>query len=120
MEEQIFLDEKNIQVTNVRFMLPQQTYAISGITSVKNSKEPPGCLLSMVFMVIGIICLMTGAGISAMIFSAMAIVLFVAPKTKYHVALFTSGGEIKAYTSTDGAHIARVVEAINNAIVARG
>ena len=120
MEEQTFLNEQNIRVTSARFMLPQQTYAISGITSVKNSKESPNYLLPFIFIVVAIICLTNEAGIAALIFAALAIALFIGLKPKFHVALFTSGGEIKAYTSTDGAHIARVVEAINNAIVARG
>jgi hypothetical protein len=41
MAERTFLDEGGVTVTNARFVVPVQTYAMSGITSVKSLKHTP-------------------------------------------------------------------------------
>lgn len=39
MAEKTFLDEGGVTVTNARFVVPAQTYAMSEITSVKSLDE---------------------------------------------------------------------------------
>ncbi len=39
MEEKIFLNEGGVIVTSARFVVPSQTYAMSGVTSVKSYEE---------------------------------------------------------------------------------
>ena len=41
MAEQTFLNESGVTVTNTRFIVPAQTYAMSGITSVKSLRRDP-------------------------------------------------------------------------------
>lgn len=40
MDERVFLEENNIAVTNARFVVSGQTYAMSGIISVESSSPP--------------------------------------------------------------------------------
>lgn len=119
MEEQSFLSEGNVKVTTTRFIVPSQTYAMSGITSVKNSHEPPVRIYPIVCGLIGLLCL-AGAPVIGMIFIVLAIVWWIGQRTTYHVVLTTASGEAKALSSTDGQYISNVIDALNNAIVARG
>lgn len=40
MEERIFLKESGVVVSNARFIVPAQTFAMAGITSVTFAKCP--------------------------------------------------------------------------------
>ncbi len=119
MEEQSFLSEGEITVTTTRFIVPSQTYAMSGITSVKSSYDPANRLYPIVCGVIGLLC-MVPAPFAAFFFIVIAIIWWIGQKTTYHVVLTTASGEAKALTSTNKQFIAKVIEALNNAIVARG
>jgi hypothetical protein len=44
MQEQIFFNAEGVAVTNTRFVVPGETYALSGISSVRLEREEPfGC-----------------------------------------------------------------------------
>ena len=120
MEEKTFLNEAGITVTNARFIVSSQTYAMSGITSVKNSHEPPSRTGSTICGAIGLVLLILSAWLYGAVFVAVAVAFWFSEKSRYHIVLATSGGELKALTREDAALVARVVQALNDAIVFRG
>ncbi|MGE5526990.1 MAG: DUF6232 family protein [Rhodospirillaceae bacterium] len=120
MDESTFLNEGGVTVTKSRFIVPSQTYAMSGITSVKNSQENPNRLYPIVVGVIGVAALSGGATTFGAIALILAVVWLIGQKTQYHVVLTTAGGETKALTSTNGEFTKKVIAALNDCIIARG
>lgn len=119
MEEQTFLSENGVTVTNARFLVPTQTYAVTGITSVKNDKETPKRSYPIWCGIIGLLLLFSIPILGGALI-VLAIVWWIGQKPRYHVFLTTAGGETKALSSQNGPFISRVVQALNDAIVARG
>jgi hypothetical protein len=123
MEEKTFFSQQDVIVTNARFMAGGQTFAMSGITSVKHLRNEPSRLLSWAFGIVGVFCLLSrteGGVVFALIFLAIAAVIWRSQKPTFSVVLNTASGEMKAYTSADKDQIARVVSALNESIVHRG
>lgn len=119
MEERSFLKEGGIAVTSARFIVPSQTYAMAGVTSVKNAEESPKRSYPIVCGIIGLLFLF-GVPVVGLVLIVTAVVWWIGQKRQYHVLLTTAGGEMKALSSQDGSFISRVVQALNDAIVARG
>ena len=135
MEERIFLRESGVVVSNARFIVPTQTFAMAGITSVKTFREVPerGGLIMMilfgmllVFIGMGVVAA-NGVGVGGVVVIAFGLMLIVAliyamsqQRDRFHVLLKTASGEAKALTSMDLAFIQRVVAGLNEAIVHRG
>ncbi len=122
MAETTFLSEAGVTVTQARFMVPGQTYAMSGVTSVKQIDESPSRKGPLVLGVIGVLALAGGAQgiIAAIIFIAAAAAWWYFQKSKHIVVLHSASGESRAFISGDAALVNRVVDALNNAIVHRG
>ena len=121
-KEVMFLNDQGVRVTNTRFILPKQTFAMSGITSVQANEQKPSRLAPVVLLGGGVISIMTG---SAGVFLGIPMIFAGAiwwgvQKTTYHVLLHTAAGESKALSSKDGAWISRVVHALNESIIHRG
>ncbi|WP_284277602.1 DUF6232 family protein [Mesorhizobium huakuii] len=124
MEEFIYKKD-NVSVTKSRFMVGSQTYAMSGITSVKSFEKKPQRGGLIVLAVVGVVILFAGHGTAGPlmvggILTAIAILALVKQKASYSVLLATSSGETKALESTDGQLITSVVSALNESIVQRG
>ncbi len=119
-KEVFFLNEGGVQVTNTRFVLPKQTFAMSGITSVQSDEDKPSKTGPIILIIIGLICLFNdavGAGLAIIGFGALIIYTL---KTNYHVLLQTASGEAKALSSTNGEWINKVVHSLHESIVYRG
>jgi hypothetical protein len=121
-----FFNEGGVVVTNARFIVPNQTFAIAGITSVRFVAVPAKTTGAVLLGGCGVLVLL--AALSLHTFGSLAIGLLMLgvgitmwrnAKADYSVALHTSGGEVKALTSQDGQYIRRVVAALNHAIVHR-
>lgn len=119
MEENSFFDEGGVTVTNARFIVSAQTYAMSGITSVKSIKESPSIKGPIILCILGLF-LFKEVPIGAIILVAIAIAWFILNKPKYSVVLSSASGEAEALTSKDSDFISRIVNAINEAIISRG
>lgn len=119
MEEKNILSENGVTVTNTRFIVPSQTYAMAGITSVKNFEERPKRLYPIGCGIMGLLFL-TGAPVFGVVLIVLAVAWWIGQKTKYHVFLTTAGGEVKALSNHNGQFISRVIQSLNEAIVARG
>ncbi len=122
MAEQTFLDESGILVTNARFVVPAQTYAMSGVTSVAAIKNVPSKKGPIVLIVIGLILMIAGdAGIIlGLLALAGGIAWLVLNKPEYIVLLNSASGETRALHSKDEDFISRVIVALNESIIARG
>lgn len=123
--EQVILNERGIRVTNTRFIVERrayrQTYAMSGITSVKKTVQRPSRLGPILIVLAGLLLLATGrAPIAGALPVIFGVVWFCFIWPKHTVSLTSASGEKNAYESTDGGFVEQVVGAINDAIVQRG
>lgn len=123
--EHTFLSEGNVQVTNARLVCNGQTYAMAGVTSVRTAVEPASSF-GTVLAIIGGVIFLIGAGNSSAAGAIWGVGILVCGiliqrtlKAKHHLVLHSSSGEVRAISSTDGAFIARILAAINDAIVSR-
>ncbi|MCB0261419.1 MAG: hypothetical protein KDH97_14865 [Calditrichaeota bacterium] len=122
MAEQTFLNEGGITVTNSRFIAGGQTYAMSGVTSVKATKNIPSKKGPIILIVLGLLGLMMpeSAKLFGLLLLGGGIAWLVLNKPTFSVVLSSASGEAEAYTSKDENFIANVVNALNEAIIARG
>ena len=122
MEEKVFFNARNVNVTNARFIAQGQTYAMSGITSIKSYQQDPSRVSPIVVFLIGGVFAIAG-GVATFIglgIIALAIVMWASQKKTFSVLLNTASGESEALTSDDSRFISQVVEALNEAIIYRG
>lgn len=119
MDEKTFFEYEDVKVTNARFMTGGQTYAMNNVTSVKTHKKPPRRWPGLLVLLLGLTVSLDRpqAGIPIMI--AAAYYLY-RQKTAYHVMLTTSGGESSALMTFQPEYLAKVVGALNEAIIHRG
>lgn len=122
MVEEAIFSGANVTVTPSRFQVPGQTYAMSGITSVKSVTIRPikGPLVLGILGLVGLYINPAEGGIFygvAIIAGALAWAFF---GTKHVVGLSTASGEAEAFSSRDAKLIQSVVDAINEAIIRRG
>lgn len=121
MEELSIFEEGNVKVTNARFVVDGQTYAMNSVTSVRQFEKKPQRIWPIsVFLVGLVIAFGGGSGIFGSIVMAVGVALWVIQRTEFSVLLSTASGEARALASKDGAYILRVVSALNTAIVQRG
>lgn len=135
LEERIFFRESGVVVSNARFIVPAQTFAMAGITSVKTFREVPKRGGLIVLMLVGMLILLGGIGVASsngigggsvgviafgLLLTAAAIFAATQQRDRFHLLLKTASGEAKALTSMDLAFIQRVVAGLNEAIVHRG
>jgi hypothetical protein len=126
MQEEEFFSSENVSVSRTRFVAFGQTYAMSGVTSVRVGEIKPSMGFPIIFGFLG--CFFCIMGIkSSMLMLVLGVVLFVlagliinAQKTEYTVQLHIASGEIPALKSPSKEYIDQVVQALNDCIVARG
>ena len=109
MEEKTFGNEAGVSVSNARFIAAGQTYAMSGVTSVKSSRADPSRKGPIIMGIIGVLALMGGgtAMIVGLILIAAAAALWFTQKPEFQVLLSSASGEAKALSSKDGEFISR-------------
>jgi ABC-type siderophore export system fused ATPase/permease subunit len=121
VEEKIFFEEDDVSVSNSRFIVNGQTFAMGNVTSVKTGVEEAKKGGAIVIGIIGLLLLFSGkALLVSIIIIGVGILVFNAAQDKYSVVLSTSSGENQALTSGDKSYIEKVVVALNDAIVSQG
>jgi hypothetical protein len=123
MSEQIFFDEGGIKVTNARFIVHSQTYAMNGVTSVKSSVTSPSRGGPIALIVVGLILLFALEGASKIIGLAvggLGVWIFIQQKSTHAVFLSSASGEVQALTDQNENYINGVIQALNEALVHRG
>lgn len=123
MEEKIFFNQGNVSVSNSRFIVDGQTYAMNNVTSVKSGVVKPNRLGSIVIGLIGLVMVLSGSGgvlIGGLVLLVLAVLSWMGNKKQYTVLLNTSSGENQALVSSDESYIRTVINSLNDAIVSRG
>jgi hypothetical protein len=122
MQETTFLAGNDVSVTNARFIAQGQTYAMSGITSVQSFRQDPSRKGPIILAIVGGLALLGGgtSSVVGLLLMAGAAAWWLTTKPEYSVLLNSASGEAKALASKDGQFIAKVVNALNEAIVHRG
>lgn len=119
MQETTFFEYEGVRITNSRFIVDGQTFAMNNITSVKPMEEKPKRLLPALLIIFGILPAVNGA-YGALLLSLIGTGWWAMQKTVYHVMLHTAGGETSALKTHQQEYLQKVVTALNNAIVHRG
>lgn len=119
MDEKVFMSEGGVTVTSSRFIVSSQTYAMSGITSVKNSTKYPSRTGPIVLGILGGVMLANSSWYGA-IPLGLAVLWWISQKVEFHVLLTTAAGEMEALSGEDQEFTSRVVKALSDAIVFRG
>jgi|HubBroStandDraft_2_1064218.scaffolds.fasta_scaffold556364_2 hypothetical protein len=125
-DESIFFRSGNVTVTNARFIVGAQTFAMRGITSVQGIQKSANRSWPIVLLLVGLIFavgLFNGSlifGIFGLLVIAGAIWIMIIQKPSFAVVLRTAGGEITAYESKNREHMTQIIQALNNAIVSHG
>jgi hypothetical protein len=140
MEETVFFNFNGIIVSNSRFIVRSQTYAMQSVTSVKPGVIKPSRAVALAFILAGMLLLalkllalelaalelldlldhqgvLLVAGVVAILIGLIAWYL---GKPRYSVILHTSAGEHHALVSDNKQDIEHVLQALNQAIVSRG
>ena len=124
--ERVFADFGPIKVTSARFIVPQQTYVLAGITSVEFREILPDTkpltylgLGALLFLLVAIINSRWDFAFFSLIFALAGAGTYFQLKPSYSVILRTSGGEKLAHKSNSRKEVEDVIEALNEAIVYR-
>jgi hypothetical protein len=119
-QEKIYYESGVVKVTNSRFIVASQTYAMSGITSVKFFTETPSKVGAVIAFLIAIVALFNQANIWVIAIPLVIGIGLWLRKATHHVILSTASGETKALESQNKEFIASVIQGLNDAIIARG
>lgn len=126
--EKTFYQDEGVLITNSRCIVLGQTYAMSGITSVRSFMEipPKGGPIFLtivgVLFVLGSLPNLPGAVIPLLLGIGMiagGIAWFKSKKNIYHVVVHSASGESRLIHSIDQAYINGIIAALNEAIVYR-
>jgi hypothetical protein len=123
MTEQIFFEQANVKVTNARFIVNSQTYAMNGVTSVKSNVVPPSRTGALIAIGVGLMMLFAAEGAMKIVGLAIAGAgawFLSQQKSTHSVYLSSASGEVQALSNTDEDFINSVVHALNEALVHRG
>ena len=123
MVEQEFMREGSVQVTRSRIIIGSNTYPVNGITNINTQVIPAKRTGSILLGIIGFLALINGSGGAALLgllLLGLAILSWVRAKPTYALVFGTAGADKQALTSTDGDFVARVSNAIAQALIARG
>lgn len=119
MQEVTFFTQGGVRVTNTRFVVDGQTFAMNNITSVKRGTTSPKRALPALLTLVGVwaLAMRHTEGIAL---AVAGIAWLAVQRPLYHVTLHTAGGETNALTSKAKDYVDSIVTAVSNAIVHRG
>lgn len=118
--EKTFFEHDDVKVTNARFIVPSQTYAMAGITSVKFFTDKPSKLWPILALLFALGAWSSNANIWTIAVPLLISIALFMRKPTHHVVLSSSSGEQRALNSQDKDFIAGVIDALNKAIISRG
>ena len=119
MDEKLFFEYEDVKVTNTRFIVEGQTFAMNNITSVKAVEKKPSRIGPLIFILVGITMAFQAVALGV-IFALPGVIWWFFQKTTFHIMLHTSGGETSALKTYQREYVDKVVSALNSAIVHRG
>jgi hypothetical protein len=119
MDEKVFFEYDGVKVTNARFIVDGQTFAMTNVTSVKSHEQSPSRLFPILLLLFGLLCTASTPAVGIPI-AGGAIFWLYKQRTLYHIMLRTSAGESSALKTYQRDYLNKVVLALNDAIVHRG
>lgn len=123
--EHTFFQGPDVLVTNTRLVRGNETFAMSGVTSVSSFTEVPSKKGPIILIAVGVLAVLSfkssaAVGLIGIILLALGIWWFRSIKNLFHVRLVTASGERDALSSRDGQYVGEIVGAVSQAIVHRG
>ena len=122
--ENVFFQQAHVTVTNSRFIVGNQTYAMRNITSVQPVKYNPQRSGPITLIIVGFLTILIGFGKSSvggtlcgLALLALGIFWWSRQRPTYGVLLTTSGGEVRALQHRDWPFIENIVTALNQSII---
>ena len=132
IEERIFFNEGQFQITDKRAVLGSKTYSIANITSVSTVEVKPLTCFPTVLIILGAISLLVYLSFllsSENVFSLLVFGLMMSGLgffwirsmggSKYVIKIESASGEFDGMSSNDQELISRIVIAMNDAIIMR-
>jgi hypothetical protein len=132
MDEKTFYESDNIKVTSVRFIVNNQTYALSSVNSVRVSKvdttssyAAPALIAAGGIVWVLFLIAFKGSPFYylqpiALMVAGIYLLARIKKKLEYRVVLTTSSGENAVLRSNKKQEITLVEKALNDAVVYRG
>jgi len=120
MSETTFFEHEDVKVTNARFIVEGQTYAMNNVTSVTPMKQDPKRFWPLLTIISAVVLLLNEQYVWALVVGVLGGLWLAKQKPLYHVMLRTSGGETSALKTHQKDYMDKVIAALNSAIVARG
>lgn len=128
-EELSVYRDPNIQITNLRAILQDKTYAMANVTSVSMFTQVANKTPGIVLIILGGLITASGLGDDSARGCAFTfglplliagILMTIAAKDVYWVRIGSASGETNALHSRNRDYILNIVSAMNDAIVRRG
>jgi hypothetical protein len=118
------LNANGVVVTNTRFVTPEQTFSVRGITSVLASPAPPSRALGFTVIAFGAFFFLMslsspglGTAIGVVVLLGGLLLLGAAKGKGFVLILRSASGEVKALHSESREFVDQVAAAINRAII---
>lgn len=120
-QEKVFYQDKNVTVTQSRFIANGKTFAMRNISSVTNYRIEAGKGFAYFMIFIGFLFLFADSfRVFGGIMIVIGILVIVIQKDTYAVRISSNSGEANALESPDEPYIQKIVDAVNQAMVHRG
>lgn len=122
-DEKTYFDEGGVLVTQSRFVVQGDTYAMRNVTAVKMKRIEASKGMPIAMIVIGlfaILSLTTWGVVVGLVVGGLGLGILMDAKDAHVVMLSTSGSDLEAIKSPNKGRIQRVVAALNQAIIDRG
>lgn len=123
MEEKVFFECGDTRVTNARFVLAGKTFAMNGVTSVRQSMAPASIKGPLIAIAVGLLILIAASGsgkLIGVVVAGLGVWMLISQKSTHYVFLSSASGEQQALESKDQSYIDGVVSALNDALIHRG
>jgi hypothetical protein len=121
-EEKVYFQQGEITVTNARFIVNAQTFAMRTITSISEEQEDPSRVWPVIFILAGVSVFIAnlmpfnlGAILGLGIF-VFGIWRAVRSKPTFLVVLTAAHGEVTAYRSKNREIVSQIIQALRKAI----
>jgi Family of unknown function (DUF6232) len=121
--ERTYLQQGRITITNSRFIVGSQTYAMRGVTSVKGIEITPPRTGPVFLLLVGLLLTLVGLGNTVWALAgigvlavALAIWWICKQKSTFAVLLTTAAGELRVFESYSNQEIGNILDALNESI----
>ena len=121
-QEKQFYSDKNVLVTQARFVVEGKTFAMRNISSVTKYRIAASNGLALFLGFTGLLLLLGNSTIVVIgiLMTISAIAMIILNKDLYSVRINSNSGEANAVVSKDEKYIQEIVDAVNEAIIQRG